>query len=184
MTKNLVFYDLDNNKYYLMDLIIDNEGLLVINGQTFNIEELKKRIEEKQIKTNLPVNSKFSIHGIGYNFLVDNETYLPIIESEFVKDISDQIKRKKGEPTSADNCLIAFRNFLINNNDEILRQKLEDAYNLVPVHNKMYILGDMDSKDNPLTWAIDRGMPKDKNAINYYYNEYFGKFEEKNTANI
>jgi hypothetical protein len=182
VTKNLIFYDFlpGDNNYYLMELIVSNAGLLVLNGQTFDIEELDKRIDKKQIRTNLPVNSRFSVHGIGYKILVDDETYFPINEAEFVKDITDQIKRINGEPTSADKCLNAFRDFLIESNNELLRQKLEDAYNLVPIHNRIYILGDMGSKDNPLRWAINKAISKDKMTIDYYYHEYFGKFENQN----
>jgi len=105
---------------------------------------------------------------------------LPINEVEFVKDITDQVKRKTGERTSADICISAFRDFLINPENELLRQKLEEAYISVPAHNRIYILGDMDSKDYPLRWAIDKAIPKNKNTIDSYYNEYFGKFENQN----
>jgi len=47
MTKNLVFYDFGNNNFYLMDLIINNEGFLILNGQTFNLDELKRRKSEQ-----------------------------------------------------------------------------------------------------------------------------------------
>jgi len=182
MTKNLVFYDFGNNNYYLMDLVINNEGLLLLNGTTFDIEELNKKIQEKQIRTTLAVNSRFNVYGIGYKFLVDEEASFPIDEEEFVKDIADQIKRFKGHLTSADKCLTAFREFLSDSHNELLRQKLEDAYNSVPRHNRLYILGDMGSKDDPLRWAINKAIPKDKTTIDYYYHQYFGKFENQNSS--
>lgn len=176
--ENYVFYDLSNNEnYYLKQLFILEDGRFEINGETFDFEELKRRIESKQIRTSLPQDTRFSISGVGYKFLVDEEAWTLVKENEFLKEIQDRLKRLKGEANSADLCAEAFKNFLLDDKNEELRQKLEESYYAVPAHHRAFILGDMDSKDYPLRWAIDKTIPKDKQTIDYYLYEYFGRFE-------
>lgn len=172
-----VFYDLDDKNFYLMELSILDDGFLKINGEKFDIEELKDRIQRQQIRTSLPKNSRFNIHAVGYKFLVDEESWTSINEIELIKEIQDNIAKMNGQPSSADLCMAAFKNFLLDFEKEELRKNLEEAYLSVPTHNRMFILGDMDSKDYPIRWAIDNSVPKDSRTINAYYQEYFGRFE-------
>lgn len=175
--KRLVFNDLGNENFYLEELLLLDDGFLKINGEKFDIEELKSRIERKQIRTSLPKNSRFNIYAVGYKFLVDEESWTSINEIELIKEIQDKITSQNGQPSSADRCITAFKNFLLDFENEELRKNLEDTYLSIPAHNRMFVLGDMDSKDYPIRWAIDNSVPKDSHTIKAYYQEYFGRFD-------
>ena len=171
-----VFYDLGNENFYLMQLFIENEGLIKVNGITFDFEELKNKINHKQILTNLPIGSRFNIYGVGYKFIIDKETWSPINDTEFLKGIADKIKTSKGQITSTQTCYKSYGEYLLDFGNELLRKKLENDYYLVPAHHRIHILGDMDSKDFPLTWAIDKTNSNNKEMADLYYNEFFAKY--------
>ena len=175
--KRQVFYDLGNENFYLQELLLLDDGFLKINGEKFDIEEFKNRIDRGQIRTSLPKKSRFNIHSVGYKFLVDEESWTSLNEDELIKEIEDKITSLNGEPSSTDLCIAAFKNFLLNSGDEELRKNLEDAYLSIPAHNRIFVLGDMDSKDYPIRWAIDTSIQKDQKTIKAFYKEYFGEFE-------
>ena len=86
-----------------------------------------------------------------------------VTKESFKMEILDAIDTAKGNKPASQLCYEAFINYENNPNAETQR-KLKKAYEDVPEHNRIFILGDQDLKDKPLLWALAKDHKRDSNV--------------------
>jgi Ni,Fe-hydrogenase III small subunit len=72
---------------------------------------------------------------------------------ELIKEVADELERLNNRPTSVDKCHDAYQLFQGDPTEET-REKLREAYEAAPEHNRRFVLGDMDVKDIPIRMII------------------------------
>ena len=116
-----------------------------------NFEEFKTKVAEGWVVTEVPKGARISCHHLYYG----NSTLEFYIEiDEFVKEVEDTIDQLQGKQTVADTCVQAFAKFLTFPTKEN-KNRLREAYNAIPKHLRIYVLGDMDCKDSAIRMCIE-----------------------------
>src|SRR3954462_5959604 len=100
MKELLVFFGDTHTGYRLEKIQVSTDGTLRFNGQFTDLEDIKLKIGEGKILTQLPPNSRFDISSIGYGFIVGDDARFPVKEGKLIKEILDLVKRAANEPTS------------------------------------------------------------------------------------
>ena len=126
------------------DATIDCWGLV-------NFEEFKTKVAEGWVVTEVPKGARISCHHLYYGNST-LEFYIKI--DEFVKEVEDTIALLQGKQTVAETCIQAFARFLTLPTEEN-KSSLREAYNAIPKHLRIYVLGDMDCKDSAIRMCIE-----------------------------
>lgn len=160
-----MFYKSGEN-YFLVrvNVFADNTMQLSRLEEPINIslDELEGLIKQEKLLTDIPLNSKVIIHGLG-KFTIHSMNYVTQVD-DLLNQIKDIVKTLSGEQTSSSLCVAAYQQYLDNPTTEH-KDKLRTAYESVPEHLKMY-LGDMDTKDVPIRMII-YGEDEIKNWSHY-----------------
>lgn len=131
--------------YFLTDLKIYADGLIDCWGLV-NLDEFREKVRRGWVATRLPENGQASAHHLG-SWQFKNPT---VIDSELlIKEVEDTIAELQGIATSSTRCLAALDAFAANPSEES-RLHLKEAYLAIPVHLRMYVLGDQDMADWPI----------------------------------
>ena len=107
------------------------------------LEEFEKYIEQKDILTEIPLNSDVTIYGLG-DFKVTNNLYVTSIEDKLL-EIKDILGKLNGQPSTIEICRENHKAY-INNPTIENKNKLKASYENIPIHQRIYV-GDMDTKD-------------------------------------
>lgn len=116
-----------------------------------NFEEFKTKVAEGWVVTQVPKGARISCHHLYYG----NSTLEFYIEiDEFVKEVEDTINLLQGKQTVSETCVQAFARFLTLPTKEN-KSSLQEAYNAIPKHLRIYVLSDMDCKDSAIRMCIE-----------------------------
>jgi len=169
-----LFFKNKNNEYHLVRLDIYTQNSIVINrlAKPFDIDltQLEQMISDGEILTELPIGAEVQILGLG-KFKIYEEQYSSNI-SEKLLEIKDMIRVLNGEPSIIELCREIYEEY-INNPTETLKQKLKEAYESIPEHERMYV-GDMDVKDTAVRMII-YGKREIENWSHYQVAKKMGK---------
>jgi hypothetical protein len=140
-----------HNGYYYETIIgVFEDGTIDCWGLV-NFEEFKNKVSRGWVVTEVPKGAMIDCHHLYYG----NSTLEFYIEiDEFVKEVEDTIDRLQGKQTVAETCIQAFARFLTLPTEEN-KSSLRAAYNAIPKHLRIYVLGDMGGKDYALQWCIE-----------------------------
>lgn len=149
------FYKDSTGEYYLASMNVYSDSTILIEGipsnKSITIEEVKKLIDDSVLTCELPVGAKVNIKDLG-SFLVEENRYNINIHDK-LSELSDVIARLNGNQTTSDICYDLFKEYKQNPGKE-LKQKLKEAYENIPAHLRVYVLGDMDAKGWPIRSVI------------------------------
>lgn len=143
----LVF--IHNLEYHLTEIKIYKDGKIDCWGLV-DFEEFKEKIKNGWVKTSIPEDSIVSVFSLGH-FNIKNTQFIK--ESELIREVEDTIHELNGLPTTLEICRDIFEKYNDNPTKEN-REKLKKAYENIPEHNRLYVLGDMDKQDYPIRKII------------------------------
>ena len=155
-----------NNNYYETIIGVFEDGKIDCWGLV-DFEEFKTKVAEGWVVTEVPKGARISCHHLYYGNST-LEFYKEI--DEFVKEVEDTINLLQGKQTVAQTCVQAFARFLRLPTKEN-KSSLRTAYNAIPKHLRIYVLGDMDCKDSAILMCIeDTGISQE--TIESFKREY------------
>lgn len=145
------FLYIHNLGYSLTELKVYADGMIDCWG-LITLEEFKQKIAKGWATTSLPEGAGVYIHLLGDVTTSQVENF--ILPQELIKEIEDTIQELNGELTSSDRCQEAYKRYL-NAPTAKHKTQLRVAYYAMPEHMRVFVLGDMDVKDAPITSIID-----------------------------
>ena len=150
-----VFKKEKENTYYLCNISVFSDGNLKIdnipNNLDISLNQFKNLVKEGELITNIKKGQKVIIYGLG-DFEILEINYSNEIE-ELIYEIEDTISELNSIPTSSQICKNIYKEYIENPTIE-LKNELKKSYEKVPSHMRIYILGDMDTKDIPIRMII------------------------------
>ena len=139
-----------NRDYYETIIGVFEDGTIDC-WELVNFEEFKTKVAEGWVVTEVPKGARISCLHLYYG----NSTLEFYVEiDDFVKEVEDTINRLQGKQTVAETCIQAFGRFLTLPTKEN-KSSLQEAYNAIPKHLRIYVLGDMDRKDSAIRMCIE-----------------------------
>ncbi len=139
-----------NSDYYETIIGVFEDGKIDCWGLV-DFEEFKIKVAQGRVVTEVPKGARISCHHLYWG----NSTLEFYIEiDEFVKEVADTIDLLQGKQTVAETCVQAFAKFLTLPTTEN-KSSLRAAYNAIPKHLRIYVLGDMDYKDSAILTCIE-----------------------------
>lgn len=145
------FLYIHNFNYFLTELKVYADGIIDC-WYLVTLEEFKQKIAQGWVTTSLPEGEEVSIHLL--SDITTNQVVNSIKPEELIKEIEDTIQELNGKPTSSDRCQEAYERYL-NAPTAEHKTQLRVAYYAMPEHMRVFVLGDMDVKDAPITSIID-----------------------------
>jgi hypothetical protein len=139
-----------NGDYYETIIGVFEDGTIDC-WELVNFEEFKNKVSQGWVVTEVPKGARISCHHLYYG----NSTLEFYIEiDEFVKEVEDTIDLLQGKQTVAESCIQAFASFITLPTKKN-KSSLREAYNAIPKHRRIYVLGDMDGKDSAIRMCIE-----------------------------
>ncbi|SEM19972.1 NADAR family protein [Streptacidiphilus jiangxiensis] len=132
--------------HFLTDLFIYADGLIDC-WELVTVEEFEDKLRSGWVATTLPEGAKASAFELASWTFSEPHSYLT--PELLVAEIRDTIDQLNGRPDSTGRCLAAVDTFLADRTEEN-RTTARIAYLAIPISQRRYALGDMDSKDWPL----------------------------------
>jgi hypothetical protein len=164
-----------NLNYYETIIGVFEDGTIDCWG-VIDFEEFKTKVAEGWVVTQVPKGAKISCHHLYYG----NSTLEFYIEiDEFVKEVEDTINLLQGKQTVGQTCVQAFAKFLTFPTPEN-KSSLREAYNAIPKHLRIYVLGDMDFKDSAILICIDEDTQISQESIESFKRQYEWIWERLN----
>lgn len=111
----------------------------------FTPEEVDRMFEEGVLCTEPKEGEWVTIPGLG-KVMPKDCSFVP--QEEKRKEVAQLIRQAAGEEDAHDRCIAAYHQYLVEPSDWS-REKLRQAYEEVPEHQRIY-LGDMDTKDGDI----------------------------------
>ena len=155
-----------NGSYHQVTIKVYADGLIDC-WQLVDLDGFKQKVRAGWIVTQVPAGKRISCHHLFYGSATLN-CYVEI--DEFVKEVEDTIRELQEQPTSSELCAEAFHAYLRKPTTDH-HAALRDAYERVPKHLRVYVLGDMDAKDHPITNVIS-AHPLAEDRLAYYRRDY------------
>lgn len=150
-----IFIKQDSDSYALVNLCVFANGSVQVSGLNqkadYSLEELRKAIDEKWLVSEPPLGKKVIIYGLGSFELGECQHAVKI--EQLLLDLEDNLRRLQGKKTSSELCRELFEEYC-KNPTEGLREQLKSAYESIPEHLRVYVLGDQDRQDIPVLMAI------------------------------
>jgi hypothetical protein len=116
-----------------------------------NFEEFKTKVAQGWVVTEVPKGASITCHHLYYGkSTLEFEKEI----DEFVKEVEDTINLLQGKQTVAKTCVQAFARFLTLPTKEN-KSSLRAAYNAIPKHLRIYVLGDMGWHDSAIIMCIE-----------------------------
>ncbi|MEZ0111799.1 putative NAD-dependent protein-ADP-ribosyltransferase YbiA (DUF1768 family) [Catenulispora sp. EB89] len=136
--------------YHLTDLIIYADGMVDCWGLE-TLDGFAAKLRSGWVATELTEGARASAHHLASWKFAEPKTWLtPEMLLGEVRDTIDDLNQR---PNSSARCRAAVDVFLADQTDEN-RQALRTAYEAVPEHMRVYMLGDMDQNDVPVQILI------------------------------
>lgn len=135
-----------NGSYYLTELKIYADGM-VDCWSLVTFEQFKDKVKSGWVVTELPESAEVSVFPLGSLTATNVSGYIK--PEELIKEVADTINELNGEPTTSELCTAAYENYQ-KEPTEANKTKLRALYEAVPQHNRIFILGDQDHKDNAI----------------------------------
>src|SRR5262245_42885729 len=151
-----------NGDYYLTHISIFRDGMVDCWGLV-PFEEFKQKVRSGWVVTQPPPDAQVSVSLLA-SFTATNASYW-IEPEEFIREVADEIEGLNGRPTAAKRCQAAWKAYEAAPSDAT-KEALRLAYEAVPEHLRMFVLGDQDRKDHPIRRVlypeqyVRRGRPK------------------------
>lgn len=136
--------------YFLTDLKIYADGL-VDCWELMNLDEFRQKVASGWVAVEVPPGATISAHHLVHGTVAELRS--AVTGDELIGEVTDEIDRLAGRPTSSERCRTALDAFL-DAPDEERRAALRTAYFAIPAHQRRYVLGDMDAKDGPIRTLI------------------------------
>ncbi len=133
-----------NGDYHLTDIEVYRDGLIECWG-LMTFDEFKRKVDEGWVRVTLPPGARVYAM-LGCLTFTASRVVCRINESEFIKEVADELDRLNDRPTSLDRCQKALADYKASPSAERL-DAIRIAYEAVPEHNRRF-LGDMDTKDS------------------------------------
>ncbi len=150
---NLFFKD-DKSEYHLVRFDVYHQDSIFVNRfeKPFEITlaRFEQMISEGRILTDLPLGAQVCIFGLG-KFKIQEKHFSAKI-SEKLLEVKGAIRVLNGEPSTLELCREVYQEY-IDNPTEGLKEKLQEAYENIPEHERIYV-GDMDVKDTAVRMII------------------------------
>ena len=156
-----------NVSYHCVLIKIYQDGVIDCWEQV-DFEGFVEKVRCGWVVTQLPKGADISLTHSFYGKTDQLETYVK--EEEFIKEVKDTLDEINGKPTSSDRCRKAFTAYL-SDTTESAKKLLEKEYNSIPEHLRIYVLGDMDSKDGAIRYILSGEVP-DEETFNYWREQY------------
>lgn len=129
-------------------LYIYADGVIRFETDFYDLDELRDLlIEGDRIVTGIADGTRVSAHEVGSWTVTGFRSW--VTAEELIGEIADEIETLNGRPDSTDRCRQALDRFLASRSEED-RSALRAAYDAIPGHRKIYVLGDMAAKESPL----------------------------------
>jgi hypothetical protein len=136
-------YNLD---YHLTHISIYRDSMVDCWGLV-TFEEFKQKVRSGWVVTQPPPDAKVSVSFLA-TFTATNARYW-IEPEEFIREVADEIEELNGRPTTRELCFAAWTAYEASPT-AATKDALRKAYEAVPAHNRVYVLGDQDRKDNAI----------------------------------
>ena len=147
VSHNIYIHNLD---YHLTQQKIYADGMIDCwNLVTF--DTFKEKVKSGWIVTELPKSAEVSVFPLG-SFTATNIRNV-IKPDELIKEVADIISELNGKPTTSELCRIAYEAYQKEPTEEN-KLRLKKAYEAIPAHNRIYVLGDQDHKDHAIRTII------------------------------
>jgi len=135
-----------NSDYQLTHISIYKDGLIDCWGLV-DFEGFKQKVRSGWVVTRPPQKAKVSVSFLASFTAVKADYWID--PEEFIKEVADEIEELNDRPTTSDLCRKAWESYTGSPTDE-KKEALRLTYEAVPEHNRMYVGGDMDTKDNDI----------------------------------
>lgn len=135
-----------NGDYHLTELKIYADGMIDCWG-LITVDQFKDKVKSGWVVTELPNSARVSVFLLGS--LTATYAHNFVKSEELIKEIADTIKELNGKPTTSDLCKEAYEEYQ-KEPSGANKTKLRAFYEAVPEHNRIFILGDQDHKDNAI----------------------------------
>jgi len=132
-----------NGYYFLTELKIYSDGMIDC-WELVTFDQFIEKVKSGWVSTQLPNSAKVSVFPLG-DFTATNIINI-VKPEELIKEVADIINELNNKPSTSELCRIAFEGYQKEPSDAN-KNKLRTAYEAVPEHNRIYILGDQDNKD-------------------------------------
>lgn len=132
--------------YYLTAIVIFQDGM--IGGwELVDFEEFKRNVRSGRVVTQPPPRAKIMVSSVGSFTAID--PFYRIEPEEFIKEVADTIEALNGRPTTSNRCQEAWAAHE-HAPSEATKEALRMAYEAIPKHKRIYVLGDMTDKDSAI----------------------------------
>ena len=135
-----------NLRYYLTHISIFRDGMVDCWGLV-TFEEFKQKVRSGWVVTQPPPDAKVSVSFLA-SFTATDASYW-VEPEEFIKEVADTIEELNDRPTTGARCFAAWTAYGESPSDAT-KEALRAAYEAVPAHNRVFVLGDQDRKDHPI----------------------------------
>jgi ribA/ribD-fused uncharacterized protein len=136
----------NGGRYFLTDLFVFADGLVDCWGLV-TLDEFEEKLRSGWVATSFAEGADASAHGLAdWKF---TEPYAWVTPELLLAEVRDTVEQLNGRPDSTARCLTAVDVFLADRTEEN-RAAARAAYLAIPESQRLYALGDMDSKDWPL----------------------------------
>jgi hypothetical protein len=136
--------------YFLTEIQVFEDGRIWC-WELVDFDGFRQKVAQGWVRTTLPEDATVSIFPLAH--FKAREVRSPVREEEFVKQVADEIERLNGRPTTSDLCRAAYKRWRAEKTEDA-RAALRTAYEAVPEHLRIYVLGDMDRNDGPIRLAV------------------------------
>lgn len=136
----------NGGSYYSADLFVYADGSIYC-WEWVDLDGFREKVRTGWVATTLEPGASASMHGFGSWRIEDPRA--GITPEGLVGEVADLIDRLNDRPDSAERCLQVLGRYLETRSEED-RVALSAAFDAIPEHQRMYVLGDMDAKDFPL----------------------------------
>lgn len=132
--------------YHLTELQVFTDGA-IYDGEWGDLDGLRAKLEAGRVATTLDEGARASAFQLAsWRF---GEVVSWITPEELLGEVVDAIDRLNGRPDATDRCITAMLRYL-DSRTETDRIALRAAYEAIPAHHRIFVLGDMDARDIPL----------------------------------
>lgn len=146
-----------NFDYHATELFVYADGVLECWERT-DLDGLAAMLASGKVTLQPKDGARGTYHlTTGWRF---EDVSSEIDNDEFLAEIADLIEELNDRPGAIERCRAAIDRYM-ENQTPVALGALREAYLSIPEHNRLYVLGDMDSKDRPLRalCGIDHGEP-------------------------
>lgn len=155
----------NGNTYFLSALKVYADGIIdcwdLVNFTTF-----QQKVASGWVATDLPQGAQASAFHLGmWRF---DKPFSALTPQQLIAEVADEIEHLAGRTTSSERCLATLDRYLDEMSEAHLAA-LRHAYFAVPEHLRIYLLGDMDTRDMPLRTLLtpvgeilERGYPEEE----------------------